>query len=72
MMVRDSGLCCFGSKPRVYDKIKVILREGTTTRYIEGHPFDVVGTMTVKPIVDEDTLIWLYSITDAQVLDQSK
>ncbi len=40
MFVRDNQICCFGRKPKVYDKLGVKMKEGATTHYIQGHPFD--------------------------------
>ena len=54
LFVRDSGLCCFGAKPRIYDKVAVRLKEGESTRHIVGRPFDVVGTLVIEPVVEDE------------------
>ncbi|MEW4488080.1 hypothetical protein AB1L42_08360 [Thalassoglobus sp. JC818] len=70
LFVRDNGICCFGRMAKLYDKLGVTLKEGETTRYIEGRPFDVVGTFVLDPWILDDELDLLYHIEDAKVLDQ--
>lgn len=70
IFVRDNGVCCFGPNAKIYDKLAVTLKSGQTTRFIEGHAFDVVGTFTIEPdLVDPDNA-WLYFLDDAEVLDK--
>lgn len=70
MFVRDSGLCCFGSNPKIYDKLAVTMREGVTTKYIEGRPFDVVATLRIDPEILDDEWWWLFHLDDALVIDK--
>jgi hypothetical protein len=70
MFVRDNGICCFGREPKVYDKLGVTLKEGHATRYIEGRPFDVIGTLTIDADVVGDEVFWLYHLDDAVVMDK--
>lgn len=70
MFVRDNEICCFGRKPLVYDKLAVTLREGLTTHYIQGRPFDVHGVMVVKSRIIDGEWFWLYMIDDAVVLEK--
>lgn len=70
MFVRDNQICCFGRKPKVYDKLGVKMKEGVTTHYIQGHPFDVIGTLKYKPRIVNGELDFLYMIVDAEVVDQ--
>jgi len=70
MFVRDNQICCFGRKPKVYDKLGVKMKEGATTHYIQGHPFDVIGTLKYKPRIVNGELDFLYMIVDAEVVDQ--
>ncbi|SFI00472.1 hypothetical protein [Planctomicrobium piriforme] len=72
MFVRDNGLCCFGSKPKIYDKVAVKMRPGTTTHYIQGRPFDVIATLTIAPEIegDDETLWWMYFLDDAVVVEK--
>lgn len=70
LFVRDNQICCFGRRPKVYDKLGVIMKEGATTNYIQGHPFDVIGTLKYKARVINGELDFLYTIVDAQVVDQ--
>ncbi|WP_197441022.1 prolipoprotein diacylglyceryl transferase [Thalassoglobus neptunius] len=69
LFVRDNGICCFGRMAKLYDKLGVTLKEGETTRYIEGRPFDVVGTFVLDPWILDDELDLLYHIEDAEVLE---
>jgi len=64
---RDNEICCFGKEPKVYDFFNVVLREGVTTDYIDGRPFDVVGMIHILPY--EDWYIHgMYWIDDAIVI----
>lgn len=65
VFARDNEICCFGRSPKIYDIIPVELRDGVTTRYIEGRPFDVVGVMHVDPDIE---LFQLFYIDDAIVI----
>lgn len=69
LFVRDNEICCFGREAKVYDKVGVRLKPGTTTHYIQGRPFDVTGRFTIHPYVDRSgTLQLLYHIVDAEVV----
>ncbi|MFO1004967.1 MAG: hypothetical protein U0929_03335 [Planctomycetaceae bacterium] len=70
IFVRDNQICCFGRMAKIYDKFGVRLREGVTTNYIQGRPFDVVGQMVVKSIVLNGELFFLYKINDAIIIDK--
>ena len=70
MFVRDNQICCFGRQAKIYDKFGVRMREGETTNYIFGHPFDVIGRMVVKTRIFNGELAWLYTIEDAVVVDK--
>lgn len=70
LFVRDNQICCFGRRPKVYDKLGVKMKEGTTTDYIQGHPFDVIGTLVFKPRIIDGQLDFLYMIVDATVIDE--
>ncbi len=69
VLARDNQICCFGRNPKVYDLVKVTMRSGTSANYIQNRPFDVVGVFHIRPNVDGDTLVMLYEIDDAQVID---
>lgn len=68
--VRDNEICCFGRTPKVYDRISTVLRAGKTTNYIQGRPYDVIGTFRFDPVYDDDEWIQLYLLEDAIVLDR--
>lgn len=72
MFVRDTGLCCFGPKGKIYDMIAVTLKGGTTTDYIELRPFDVVGTFRIKieQLDDDGTIFGLYYIDDGVIIQK--
>ena len=71
LFVRSTDLCCFGPKGKVYHWAAVLLKEGTTTDYIELKPFDVVGTFRIEPIqLDDDTVFLLYHIDDAAIIQK--
>ena len=70
-LARDNDICCFRRDPKIYDVFKVILKDGVTTDYIEGRPFDVVGTFLIAPKSADDELYELYRVTNAEIV-QSK
>ncbi|MGQ0633835.1 MAG: hypothetical protein ACT4QC_04435 [Planctomycetaceae bacterium] len=76
MLVRDTGLCCFGPKGKIYDMIVVTLNPGTTTDYIELRPFDVVGKFRIEleTLEDEGQVLihQLYCLDDAQIIQGQK
>lgn len=69
VLARDNQICCFGRNPKIYDLVEVTLADGETSDYIQGRPFDVVGTFHIRPEADGDELWQLYQIDDAQVID---
>jgi len=77
LLVRDTGLCCYGPAGKIYDLVQVTLAEGQTTNYIELTPFDVVGTFRVRlDLFDEEAedgtvnqlIIGLYHIENGRIL----
>ncbi len=68
-LARDNQICCFGRVAKIYDVFDVYMREGHTTNYIQGRPFDVVGLFHVRPEVERGTLYQLYVIDDAVIVD---
>ena len=77
LLVRDTGLCCYGPKGKIYDLVQVTLAEGQSTNYIELTPFDVVGTFRVRlDLLDEEAedgtvnqlIIGLYHIENGRIL----
>ncbi|MCA9094741.1 MAG: DUF3299 domain-containing protein [Planctomycetaceae bacterium] len=69
---RDTGACCFGPNPVIYYLIDVHMQEGKTTHYIQNRPFDVTGTLRIKPgIIPETGLVYeLYHLEDAVVRER--
>ena len=68
-LARDNGICCFVNEPKAYDMIEVMMAEGTSTKYIQGRPFDVEGVFRIDPLSgDENTLDRVYRIEDAAVV----
>lgn len=68
VFARDNELCCFGRSPKMYDVMKVSMKDGVTTDYIEGRPFDVIGTFHIADKAVMASYPKLYSITDAIVI----
>lgn len=68
LLARDNDICCFGREAKIYDLFKVMLVDGLTTDYIEGRPFDVVGTFHIDPLVEDDEVLQLYRIDEARVI----
>lgn len=68
LMGRDNKACCFPGRAKVYDLFQVKLRDGVTTNYIQGRPFDVVGTFYIKPWVEDGKVLDIYLIKDAVVV----
>lgn len=65
LFVRDNQICCFGREAKVYDKVAVTLKDGVTTNYIQGRPFDVEGRFRIQAEVLGDELYLLYFLEDA-------
>jgi hypothetical protein len=70
VLARDNEICCFVRQPKIYDVVHVNLRPGTTTRYIDNRPFDVVGKLKIELVADGEAVIALYSIEEAQVIEK--
>ncbi|MFM8219006.1 MAG: hypothetical protein ACKOJF_08775 [Planctomycetaceae bacterium] len=77
LLVRDTGLCCYGPKGKIYDLVQVTLAEGQSSNYIELTPFDVVGTFRIRlDVLDEEAddgtvnqlIIGLYHIENGRIL----
>jgi len=68
VLARDNQICCFGRNPKIYDLVKVALRKGVTSPYIQNRPFDVVGLFHIAKKIEDGRL--LYSIDDAIVVDR--
>ncbi|MEO1996775.1 MAG: hypothetical protein ABGZ17_16035 [Planctomycetaceae bacterium] len=70
ILARDNQICCFGRDPKIYDLVRIALRKGVTSDYIQGRPFDVEGTFRIQPESDDGELYRLYTIDDAVVIDR--
>jgi len=68
ILARDNQICCFGRDPKVYDLVRVLMREDVTTDYIENRPFDVVGTFKIGD--DASVPGKLYTLDDAVVISR--
>ncbi|WP_166826788.1 hypothetical protein [Thalassoroseus pseudoceratinae] len=68
-LARDNQFCCFGPNPKLCDIIRVTLRDGSTTDYIEGRPFDVVGVLHIDSKTDDQTPE-LLTLNDAIVVSR--
>jgi hypothetical protein len=70
MLVRDTGLCCFGPKGKIYDMIATTLKPPTTTDYIELRPFDVVGRFRIELLEEDGIIFGLYYLDDAKIIQR--
>ncbi|MBQ18862.1 MAG: hypothetical protein CMJ65_17280 [Planctomycetaceae bacterium] len=68
VLARDNQICCFGRNPKIYDLVRVAMRDGETSAYIQNRPFDVVGRFHIAGKVEDGKL--LYSLDDAIVIDR--
>ena len=68
VLARDNQICCFGRTPKEYDLVDTFLRKGVTTDYIQGRPFDVVGTFRIKSEIEKFTA--MYELEDAVVIEK--
>ncbi len=68
VLARDNQICCFGRNPKIYDLVRVAMRDGKTSAYIQNRPFDVVGRFRIAGKVEDGKL--LYSLDDAIVIDR--
>ena len=71
-MARDNDICCFVKEPKIYDTMRVKIKEGATTDYIENLPFDVVGTFHINPLAEFGDLYELWRIDDAVVINKRR
>lgn len=81
IFVRDNQVCCFGPNAKAYDKLTVRLKEGQTTKYIQGRPFDVIGTFHIDAWIEDERdmktgefiekIGMLYHLEDAEIVDKS-
>ncbi|MEZ6045488.1 MAG: hypothetical protein R3C11_07880 [Planctomycetaceae bacterium] len=72
LLARDNEICCFGRDPKIYDIIRVKMKEGTSTDYISNRPFDVIGRFHIAPEAWEgdEKLLKLYHIDEAVVISK--
>lgn len=68
ILARDNQICCFGRDPKVYDLVRVLMKDGVTTDYIENRPFDVVGVFHIGD--DASIPGKLYTLDDAVVISR--
>lgn len=80
IFVRDNQVCCFGPNAKAYDKLTVRLKAGQTTKFIQGRPFDVLGTFRIDPWIEDERdmktgaylekLGMLYHLEEAVIVDE--
>lgn len=71
-MLRDPGLTDFGRNRQVYEVIAAELNPEKRCDYIHLKPFDVIGTLKIEMIAEDDKPLGLYWITDAEVVRLEK
>src|SRR5690606_21921760 len=69
-LARDTEVCCFGPRGKIYHLVSVSLREGETTDHIYLRPFDVEGIFRIAPIAEDGELLQLYQLDDAVMIDR--
>ena len=69
-LAKDNGIMAFARAKSVTELIPIELKAGSTTEYIEGRPFDVVGTLHIDPVYEDGELVQLYRIDDAEILSE--
>lgn len=69
VLARDTEVCCFGPRGKIYHLVTVKLRRGETTDYIQLRPFDVEGVSRIQPVADGDEMLQLYLIDDAVMMN---
>ena len=67
-MARDNDICCFVKTPKIYDTARVNMKKDGPATYIEGYPFDVVGTFRIRPKAEFGELFELWCIDDAIIV----
>lgn len=70
MLVSERHYWNWGRSISLDEKIGVRMKAGTTTDYIQGRPFDVVGRLRAAPRLLEGKPVFLYMIEDAEVIEQ--
>lgn len=80
IFVRDNQVCCFGPNAKAYDKLTARLKSGTTSKFIQGRPFDVIGTFKIDPWIEDERDLktgefiekigMLYHLEDAEIVDK--
>lgn len=70
ILARDNDICCFGRSPKIYDLIEVRMRLGRSTRYIQGRPFDVVGTFHIDVEYEDNMFYRFYTMTESTVIQK--
>lgn len=70
VLARDAEKCCFGPNAKVYDLIAVEMKAGKTCDYIHLRPFDVVGKLRIEMQADDDLVLGLYRIEDAELVQK--
>ncbi len=70
VLARDAEKCCFGPNAKVYDLIAVEMRAGKTCDYIHLRPFDVVGKLRIEMQADDDLVLGLYRLEDAEIVQK--
>lgn len=81
IFVRDNQVCCFGPNAKAYDKLTVRLKSGSTSKFIQGRPFDVIGTFKIDAWIEDERDMktgkfvekvgMLYHLEDAEIVDKN-
>jgi hypothetical protein len=55
ILLRNQGLCCFGTVPRMNEWVHVVMAEGTHAPYAMDLPITVFGTLSVGEVYEWQT-----------------
>ena len=55
ILLRNQGLCCFGTVPRMNEWVHVIMAEGTSAPYAMDLPITVFGTLSIGEVHEWQT-----------------
>lgn len=55
ILLRNQGLCCFGTVPRMNEWVHVIMEEGKSAPYAMDQPITVFGTLAIGEVYEWET-----------------
>ena len=55
ILLRNQGLCCFGTVPRMNEWVHVVMEEGKSAPYAMDQPITVFGTLAIGEVYEFET-----------------